>query len=283
MNKSLWLVRLLSSHGKLSKQEILNAWSREDEHGRPMAPSTFYDNRRYLEERYNIRIICRGGLYSIERTTHCDHPIVEQMLQPEGADVLNQQASAMGGLHWIPMLVEAMEKRQLLQMHYTPYDKGPFVTMLSPYSLYPIRGWCYVVGHSSAHNAVRNFALDRIEHLQLLPTHFRRAADFDAREYFRHSFGAYGGSDVKAERLRLQTDTLTAAYLRQRPLHASQHEVEGEAADGSVCFEMDVALTRDLVKELLSFGPALRVTYPPHLCQTLAEQLRRAADAYESE
>ena len=59
MNKSLWLVRLLSSHGKLSKQEILNAWSREDEHGRPMAPSTFYDNRRYLEERYNIHIICQ--------------------------------------------------------------------------------------------------------------------------------------------------------------------------------------------------------------------------------
>lgn len=283
MNKSLWLVRLLSSYGKLSKQEILDAWRSEDERGRPMADSTFYDNRRYLEERYHIRLVCQGGLYSIERTTHSDHPIVEQMLQPEGTDVLNQQASTMGGLHWIPMLVEAMEKRQLLQMHYAPYDKDAFVTTLSPYSLYPIRGWCYVVGHSSAHEAVRNFALDRIEHLQLLPTHFRRAADFDAREYFRHSFGAYGGSDVKAERLRLLADRLTAAYLRQRPLHASQHEVEGEEADGSVCFEMDVAVTRDLVKELLSFGPALRVLSPPHLCQTLAEQLRRAADAYKSE
>ena len=62
MNKSLWLVRLLSSRGKLSKQEILNAWRSEDERGRPMADSTFYDNRRYLEERYHIRIICQGGL-----------------------------------------------------------------------------------------------------------------------------------------------------------------------------------------------------------------------------
>ena len=31
MNKSLWLVRLLSTHGKLSKQEILDAWRSEDE------------------------------------------------------------------------------------------------------------------------------------------------------------------------------------------------------------------------------------------------------------
>ena len=59
--------------------------------------------------------------------------------------------------------------------------------------------------------------------------------------------------------------------------------MEGEEADGSVCFEMDVAVTRDLVKELLSFGPALRVLSPPHLCQTLADQLRCAADAYKSE
>lgn len=38
MNKSIWLARLLYRHKEgLTKQEILNAWAEEDDHGRPMA------------------------------------------------------------------------------------------------------------------------------------------------------------------------------------------------------------------------------------------------------
>ena len=91
MNKSLWLVRLLSRHGRLSKQEILDAWRDVDEKGQPMAASTFYDNRRYLEERYNIRLICRNRLYSIEHIGDSRHPIVEQMLR---SDVWEASAEA---------------------------------------------------------------------------------------------------------------------------------------------------------------------------------------------
>lgn len=49
MNKSIWLARLLYHHKEgLTKQEILNAWADEDDYGRPMATSTFYDNRGIL-------------------------------------------------------------------------------------------------------------------------------------------------------------------------------------------------------------------------------------------
>lgn len=280
MNKSLWLVRLLSRHGRLSKQEILDAWRDVDEKGLPMASSTFYDNRRYLEERYNIRLICRNRLYSIEHIGDSSHPIVEQMLCSEAWDASSAMPFSVNGTHWIALIAEALEKRLLLQMDYAPYDKAPFHTVIAPYCLYPIRGWCYVVGHSSAHNEVRTFALDRIEALSLLPTRYKRPADFDATAFFRHSFGAYGGSDVKPERLLIQTDETTAAYLRQRPMHPSQHEVCLPQAVEGVCFEMDVALTRDLVKELLSFGAALKVLAPAHLCRTMGEQLSKAAEAY---
>ena len=283
MNKSLWLVRLLSRHGRLSKQDILDAWRDVDEKGLPMAASTFYDNRRYLEERYNIRLICRDRLYSIEHMGDSTHPIVEQMLRSDVWDTPAEIPLSVGGVHWIALIAEAIEKRQLLQMDYAPYDKAPFQTILAPYCLYPIRGWSYVVGHSSAHSEVRTFALDRIETLRLLPTRYKRPTDFDAATYFRHSFGAYGGSHIKAEHLLIQTDTDTAAYLRQRPLHATQREVGHSHPDGSVCFEMDVALTRDLVKELLSFGAALKVLAPAHLCRTMSEQFSKAAEAYHTD
>ena len=53
-NKAIWLARLLFRRGQLTKDEILDAWGRCDENARRMAPSTFYDNRHLLEERFGI-------------------------------------------------------------------------------------------------------------------------------------------------------------------------------------------------------------------------------------
>ncbi len=46
MNKGLWLARLLMRHEGMTKEDILQAWSDEDDRGRAMPQSTFYDQRR---------------------------------------------------------------------------------------------------------------------------------------------------------------------------------------------------------------------------------------------
>lgn len=281
MNKSLWLIRLLSRCGKLTKQEILDAWRDEDDKGRPMAASTFYDNRRYAEERYGIRIVSDNKHYSIEHPGRHENPVLSQLLQHGGGQSGVPDTPALRGGHWLPLIAEAIEARQMLKMKYAPLEKPAYETLLSPYCLYPLAGCCYIVGSSSRHASVRTFALDRIEGLTLLPARFRRPADFSAKDYFRHSFGAFGGSDVQPEHVEIAARNYAAAYLRRRPLHASQRELPGSG--GWARFEMEVAVTKDFVRELFSYGAELQVVAPGALREEISRWSKEVAEIYSRE
>lgn len=277
VNKSLWLARLLYRRGALTKREILDAWRDEDDRGRPMAESTFYDNRRALEERYGLRLACSGGRYALCGTEADDNDALRRLRGGGAAERDGDPADATQA--WLPLLAEAVTSRHQLRMDYAPLDKAAYTTLFSPYALTLIRGFYYTVGLSERHGEVRNFAVDRIAGLTLLPMRFRRPADFSPAAYFAHSFGAYGGSDVRPCHVVLApTDRHTAAYLRQRPLHASQRETS--APEGGPRFELDVALTRDFVGQLLAFGADIRVVAPEDLRRLLGDVARTLARDY---
>lgn len=277
MNKGLWLARLLMRHEGMTKAEILQAWSDEDDRGRAMPQSTFYDQRRYLLDRYGIHIDYKEGLYRLRRDLKAVDPLLRLLIDDDGgAETAEKDGTAPAGSLWVPLVAEAMRRSCRLQMVYAPFDKPAYPTHLSPYCLRLLRGRYYVVGASSRHGEVRNFAADRIRELVLLPTRFRWPDDFSAGDYFRHSFGAYGGPDIRPEHIVLEASARVADYLRSRPLHGTQRE----QPVGSGRFEMDVAPTCDLVGELLSYGDDLCVTAPESLRRTIGEKAKRAAEMY---
>lgn len=274
--KSIWLARLLYRHDGLTKQEILDAWRDEDDRGRPMAASTFYDNRRYLESRYGLCIECRGGRYVLSHGQAGDDAVLRHLLG--GPDTASVQPDEPAGAHWIPLLADSIEWNGRLRMEYAPLDKPAYETYLDPYCLRRVQGCYYVVGRSSRHGEIRNFATDRIGALTALPMRFRRATDFRADEWFAHSFGAFGGTDLRAEHVVLAPlSARMAAYLRTRPLHPSQRETSvGE----DVRFELDVAPTRDFIGQLLAFGADLSVLAPASLRQRLRDEIRDMLSRY---
>ena len=161
MNKSIWLARLLYRHKEgLTKQEILNAWAEEDDHGRPMATSTFYDNRGYLETRFGMRIECRNGRYRLTTEVPDSEALLRQLLDEDNE--INAQKEREAGEEWLTPLADAVANNKHVEAVYAPLDKKPYTTTLSPYFLRRIRGHCYVVAKSSRHREIRNFAIDRI-------------------------------------------------------------------------------------------------------------------------
>ncbi len=275
VNKALWLARLLYRRGALTKREILDAWRDEDDRARPMAESTFYDNRRALESRYGLRLACSGGRYALCGAE--ENGALRRLLGAEGQPLdarADEETAA-----WLPLLADAVTSRHQLRMDYVPLDKAAYTTLFHPYALTLIRGFYYTVGLSERHGEVRNFAVDRIAGLTLLPMRFRRPADFSTAAYFAHSFGAYGGNDVCPRHVVLAAGgPHAAAYLRQRPLHPSQHEMP--APEGEARFELDVALTRDFVGQLLSFGADIRVVSPDDLRRLMGDVARTLARDY---
>jgi predicted DNA-binding transcriptional regulator YafY len=274
MNKSIWLARLLYRHPDgLTKADILEAWRDEDDRRRPMAESTFYDNRGYLASRFGLHIDCRRGRYFLAIDTADGEALLRRLV---GEHPLGSEGEAPGD-QWVEPLAEAIAQSRRVLMGYAPLDKAPYTTDFCPYLLRQIRGRGYVVGMSRRHAAVRTYALDRIRSLQLRTTSFRRPAGFDAEGWFADSFGAYGGPGLPVAHVVIAPLTPhIAAYLRQRPLHASQRE------EGGPTFHLDVALTPDFVGQMLSMGCDIHILAPDTLRQQVGRVARAVVNACET-
>lgn len=123
MNKSIWLARLLYRHKEgLTKQEILNAWAEEDDHGRPMATSTFYDNRGYLETRFGMRIECRNGRYRLTTEVPDSEALLRQLLDEDNE--INAQKEREAGEEWLTPLADAVANNKHVEAVYAPLDKS---------------------------------------------------------------------------------------------------------------------------------------------------------------
>lgn len=316
-NKAIWLARLLFRRGQLTKDEILDAWGRCDKNARRMAPSTFYDNRHLLEERFGIKLKCESGYYSLDLRDGKERDFMKQLFRYD--DTAHDSAPAIyideqlpAGYRHVAAITEAMERRLWLETEYEPFDKPGYTTALAPYCLRTFRGRCYVVGLSERHNGIRTFALDRIARARITEHSFRTDSHFSAARYFANSFGAYGGMDLKAEHIVIDADTRAAAYLRTRPLHDSQREVcradsthrnktAGEKRrqhtqetplkntyhdnntkeeEYPYRFEMDVAISADFVRELLYYGNEIRIAQPAALQEMILEAAEKTVAVY---
>lgn len=179
-NKAIWLARLLFRRGQLTKDEILEAWGRCDENARRMAPSTFYDNRHLLEERFGIKLKCESGYYSLDLRDGRERDFMKQLFRYD--DTAHDSAPAIyideqlpAGYRHVAAITEAMERRLWLETEYEPFDKPGYTTALAPYCLRTFRGgvtWWdyrsgtteYALSHSTAlrGHALRNTRSGRI-------------------------------------------------------------------------------------------------------------------------
>ena len=278
MNKAVWIACLLYRKGPMSKQDILNAWREENEQKLPMAQSTFYDNRRCLETRYGIHVRSENGLYYLASKEVTHHPAFIQLLASRKTDEASEKETT--GLIWTELLLQAIRDKLYLTMNYSPFDKEAYETDFAPYCIKEIKNWCYVVGFSDKHHAIRTFALDRIKHLNLLPRHFKVAEGFREEEYFQFSFGAYGGMEVCPQNILIETNRRIASYLRQRPLHSSQKEIH-TTKSGTCQFELCLAPSCDFIGELLAFAPEITILRPESLRKKIAEKLLSALNNYK--
>lgn len=269
MNKAIFIARYVRAHGRATRGEICEAWRDECDRGRPMAVSTFYDNLHILEERFGICLENRGGHYVVR---HADdgNPVLSEPGGPEGGGSRAERRMRA----FAELIVEAMSMDRCVAVDYAPPLKEPYTMCFEPWALTRRRGLCYAVGRSRRHGGgPRTFALDRMTAVSLRPERFRRPADFSLGAYFAASHGAFGGTDLRPERVELTAGGRVAECLRTRPLHDSQREV----APGR--FVLDVALTPDFVSTLLSLGAGLGVAAPERLRRLLEAELRAMLEA----
>lgn len=177
----------------------------------------------------------------------------------------------------IARLLDATLHQRRAEMAYHSASSARTKTyVVEPYRLVYADGGLYLLAFVPEYDALRTFAVERIEALTVLDVTFERRVDVDARP-FDQSLGVNMGTPVRVE---LEFTAGAAAYVRERVWHASQTVTD--QPDGSARVSLEVCMDGPLTSWILGFGPSVRVLAPDALRAQIREALQKALGLYET-
>lgn len=199
--------------------------------------------------------------------------------------ILLENNERLRGLEYISVLHDAINQKQAINITYKLFRSSEAQTFcFSPYLLKEFRNRWFVFGkrHDFKTPLISNLALDRIEHITNAPKEelYIKENGFKPKQYFQDMIGVSRNIDSYVEHIIFVAAESDAPYLRTKPLHQSQKEIE-TLADGSVLFSIDVILNHELEHDILGYGEGITIISPASLVKKLQNRLTRSLENYE--
>ena len=305
LQKYIWLVQTFIRAGErgLSLDEITFKW--EDRWDSDYSRRTFNNHREAVEDVFGIHIGCNRSTnrYFIEYSEDIADEkaenawlintfTVNKMLSL-GKERLSGRVSVEdipSGHLYLTSIMEAMTDNNELLISYRKYTSSNEDTFtIHPYAVKEFAKRWYIIAYCKERDAMRVYGLDRIQSLDLTGRTFRMPKNFDVDALFATSFGIYI-PDGKGQTIIFRTTDKEAHFLRDLPIHSSQKELnlrelrkalpEYEANGSNVFFEIFVCPNDALIMEFCKHGGRLEVLSPATVRESVASELRKAAQQY---
>jgi proteasome accessory factor B len=178
----------------------------------------------------------------------------------------------------IDALMVAIEDQRMTFITYrSAKSTEPLTYDVYPYGLIFHRGSLYLVAHSQQHSEVRTFKVDRISDVSLETLKFQKPADFDLREFLRHSLGVFH-SEGSPQRVVIRFAPEAAQYIQEH--RWQENQTISRQRDGSVILEMQLSRLEEVKAWVLSFGARAIVEEPEELREMIAQDVRSLAEEY---
>lgn len=166
----------------------------------------------------------------------------------------------------LSLLRTAILERRVVHMHYhSPRQDGPLDRSVEPYSLAFYRNVWHLTGFCRLRQDMREFRLDRIDELELLPDGFIR--DDGRTERPRRERG-------EPLVVRVRFASRVVRWVREER-HWSHR---GDEPDGVMIFH--VSEPADIAPWLLRWGPEARVLEPDSVRDAIVEAARQITNIY---
>jgi predicted DNA-binding transcriptional regulator YafY len=176
----------------------------------------------------------------------------------------------------IAQLIDAtLHQRRIVLDYFSFHSRRRKQYTADPYRVVYYHGGLYLYARVKEYEEVRTFAVERINHIQVLDDEFEAPGDFDLMEYSRGAFGIAGG---QPESVVIRFSCEIAGYARERVWHESQ-SLE-EQSDGSVILRLRVAVNRELRAWVKGYLPHVEVLEPESLRNRIAQELDRARERF---
>lgn len=201
----------------------------------------------------------------------------------EGRNIIQFEGNALlRGLDWIDPLYKAIAARHVLQIDYRSFKaRTAKQGVYCPYLLKEHRNRWFLIAKNKTQTHLLTLALDRIEAVQVLPHEpFVPHPSVDFDHYFDDVIGVTKSETARAVKVILEVSPLMKPYVLTKPLHPSQTVLK--EIDGSAIVQIEVVPNFELEREILGFGPGVKVLGPRLLVKRIATALRSAAALYDA-
>ena len=158
---------------------------------------------------------------------------------------------------------EAIKKQRTIKLkHYSITRDTCQERLVDPYQMRYYQGAWYLVGYCHFRKAMRIFALDRIQALQITKNKFSMVAEFDPDKYFTDAFQMFKGPNIHQVKIWFSPDQ--ARWIKEKRWHPTQEITEN--MDGSLVLSMSTSGLFQVKRWVLSFGAEAKSTCPRRTC-----------------
>lgn len=287
----VWLVKTIWQSGKITLEDISRRWERSElNNGSPMPRSTFNRHRSAVQEIFGIDIECdrsNGNVYYIANADNIDS-VMNWMVSSLAVNNLITESRSIQNrilLESIPFagdtlqtIIEAMKENRRIELSYKGYGKPERDYIIEPYCIRLFKQRWYLLGHFD--DKFRLFSFDRIVKVKVSDLRFKIPKDFDCEAYFAEYFGMMTDSRVKQQRVIIRAHGQERYYLRDLPLHHTQHEIG--STENTVDFELYLRPTKDFLAAIFSRAGWVEIISPQYLKTELLSWSRAMINRHDS-
>jgi predicted DNA-binding transcriptional regulator YafY len=170
----------------------------------------------------------------------------------------------------------ACSDREIVEAEYrSAHSQTVSVRRLGPQGLYFSKGAFYFVAEDLADKKIKTFSVARFNFARKTDEPFEGEV-VDVAQLMNTSFGVFKGE--RPERIRVYFNKNVSGFVKERRWHAS--EKISDRGDGAIEYELNVAVTPDLVQWILGFGGNALVVEPRSLVLELKLEAQKVLDQY---
>jgi len=179
-------------------------------------------------------------------------------------------------------LYDAIVEQKVLKITYQDFKANkPYEIIFHPYFIKEYNKRWFVFGLNPERNIFTwNLAFDRIIDLDVLQNQTYIPNDFNwTDDYFDDMVGVTRQLDSTHQKVVIQVDNLTYKYIESKPIHGTQKRITYD--DNFTTFFIEVILNKELIRELMAFGPRLKVLEPQSLVEEIKSELQESILLYQ--
>jgi predicted DNA-binding transcriptional regulator YafY len=299
MSKRDYIIRYLLiikklRNSKYSDYKEINEYLRQEfellDSPREISLRTFQRDINEIRTIFNIDIQCNtNSQYYIKE----DEPDGFSSRMLEAFDIINSlnignqispfillEKRCSLGTEYLLGLLKAIKERHVVLILYQKFDEEtPTNRELEPYALKEFKGRWYLIAKDQKDNLIKTFALDRIKAFKANGIRFSLNTEFSAKDYFKHCYGIILPEENEPSEIVLSFEPMQGMYVKSYPLHESQKILIDDEKELRI--SLFLYQTFDLLMELLSYGPNVRVIQPLSLTDKMRLRIMEMDQLYQ--